>query len=107
MSLQRIAKQLAGEYGMPEETIQRIARDVLVHVERAVLETGSCVVRGFGSFRLQRRAPRPARNPRTGEPVLVPARDRIVFAQGADRIRAMESAQLETPSLEPTKETVR
>ena len=107
MSLQRIAKQLAAEYDMPEETMQRIARDVLGRVERTVLETGNCVVRGFGSFRLQRRAPRPARNPRTGEPVMVPARHRIVFAQGADRIRAMERADKNNAAAAATQEAAR
>ncbi|WP_420632743.1 HU family DNA-binding protein [Candidatus Palauibacter sp.] len=36
-------------------------------------------LRGFGTFKVRRRKPRTARNPRTGEPVEVPLRRAPVF----------------------------
>ena len=45
-------------------------------------------IRGFGSFDLHRRPPRIARNPKTGEPVNLPAKIAIHFKRGKDmRVR--------------------
>jgi len=45
-------------------------------------------IRGFGSFDLHRRPPRIARNPKTGEPVNLPAKIAIHFKPGKDlRVR--------------------
>jgi nucleoid DNA-binding protein len=44
---------------------------------------------GLGSFRPKRMRERMARNPRTGEPVLIPARVRATFTAGKDLLRAM------------------
>ena len=46
-------------------------------------------IRGFGSFTLTSRAPRTGRNPKTGEPVDVPAKYALHFKPGkelADRV---------------------
>ncbi len=41
-------------------------------------------LRGFGSFRLRHRQPRVGRNPRTGDPVQIPARKVPWFKAGKD-----------------------
>ena len=41
-------------------------------------------IRGFGSFDLHHRAPRVARNPRTGETVNSPAKTAVHFKPGKD-----------------------
>ena len=47
------------------------------------LETGEAVnIVGFGKFTIRRRAPREARNPRTGETVAIPARTVAAFKPG-------------------------
>ena len=43
-------------------------------VKRALAEGDSIELRGFGSFKVREQKARKARNPRTGEPVQVPAR---------------------------------
>jgi integration host factor subunit beta len=49
------------------------------------LATGQRIeIRGFGSFALNPRAARIARNPRTGEPVAVPARHVAHFKPGKE-----------------------
>ena len=48
----------------------KIAVDELLEAFTEELERGRSIeLRGFGTFYVRERAPRPARNPRTGEPV--------------------------------------
>lgn len=46
---------------------------------QALKEGDKVVVQGFGSFHVVMRKSKPARNPRTGVPVLIPPRRRIKF----------------------------
>ena len=49
----------------------------LIH---ATLVSGSDVkMSGFGNFNIRRKAPRPGRNPRTGEAILIKARNVVTF----------------------------
>jgi len=48
-------------------------------VKRAVASGNHIEIRGFGTFKVRRRKPRLARNPRTGEAVHVPSRAVPVF----------------------------
>lgn len=48
-------------------------------VKRAMQEDDHIEIRGFGTFKVQKRKSRMARNPRTGEPVKVPERMVPVF----------------------------
>ncbi len=41
-------------------------------------------IRGFGNFRLKKRRPRKARNPKTGEGVDVPTKSVVYFKVGKD-----------------------
>ena len=53
-------------------------------------------IRGFGSFSVRRRAAKEGRNPRTGQPVLVPSRRAPVFSPGKElkaRINGAAAAQ--------------
>ncbi len=50
--------------------------DGLLNAVKAALADGERIeIRGFGSFEVRHRKSRMARNPRTGEPVKVPARE--------------------------------
>lgn len=48
-------------------------------MRKALQEGDKVVVQGFGSFHVVMRKSKPARNPRTGEPVLIPPRRRVKF----------------------------
>ncbi len=56
------------------------------------LEAGERIeIRDFGSFEVRRRAPRKARNPKTGEVLIAPAKSAVHFKPGKgmkDRINA-------------------
>ncbi len=51
---------------------------------RALQEGDKVVVQGFGSFHVVMRKSKPARNPRTGEPVQIPPRRRVKFKMGKE-----------------------
>jgi len=54
--------------------------DAFLDAVKDALERGEGIeIRGFGTFKVRRREPRTACNPRTGEPVEVPARAAPVF----------------------------
>lgn len=66
------------------DTTQKGARAVVEatfeEIRKAAMEEGETVsIPGVGTFRAVERAARTARNPRTGEPVQVPARKALVF----------------------------
>ncbi len=48
-------------------------------IKQAVASGENIEIRGFGTFKVRRRKARMARNPRTGDPVAVPARAVPVF----------------------------
>ena len=58
--------------GLLIDAFLSVAKDALMRGDRIEL-------RGFGTFKVQHRTARTVRNPRTGEPVDVPARDVPVF----------------------------
>jgi integration host factor subunit beta len=49
---------------------------------RSLMENGRLELRNFGVFQVVESAPRKARNPRTGETVMVPSRRVVKFKMG-------------------------
>lgn len=59
--------------------------DGFLNAVKLALSNGDHIeIRGFGTFKVRDRKPRTARNPRTGEPVKVPARTVPVFKPSKD-----------------------
>jgi integration host factor subunit alpha len=48
-------------------------------VNEALVEGQDVKLSGFGNFAIRRKAPRPGRNPRTGEPIPIKARNVVTF----------------------------
>jgi nucleoid DNA-binding protein len=53
-------------------------------MRRALRDGDKVVVQGFGSFHVVVRKSKPARNPKTGEPVIIPSRRRVKFKMAKD-----------------------
>ncbi len=54
--------------------------EAFFEIVHAALVTGSDVkLSGFGNFNIRRKAPRPGRNPRTGESIPIKARNVVTF----------------------------
>ncbi len=66
-----------------------------IHVVIEALKEGESIeLRGFGTFKVQHRAARTARNPRTNEELQVPARNVPVFKPSKDFRSTIERARL-------------
>src|SRR5690349_22703894 len=48
-------------------------------VNEALVQGNEVKLSGFGNFAIRRKAPRPGRNPRTGEPIPIKARNVVTF----------------------------
>ena len=68
--------------------------DVFLDAVKDALERGEGLeIRGFGTFKMRHRKPRTARNPKTGEPVRVPARAVPVFQPLVTPARAGDAGE--------------
>jgi DNA-binding protein HU-beta len=80
-------QDLVAEVAVRLDVSRRIATDavdaVFAAITRAVAAGESVTVPGFGTFSRRLRAPRTARNPKTGARVAVPATSVAVFKPGA------------------------
>jgi integration host factor subunit beta len=57
---------------------------ILGEISTTLAKRGRAEIRGFGSFSINRRPERIGRNPKTGAPVEVPARDAPHFKPGKE-----------------------
>ena len=48
-------------------------------IQKTLLTGGDVKMSGFGNFNIRRKAPRPGRNPRTGESIPIKARNVVTF----------------------------
>jgi integration host factor subunit beta len=69
---------------LTREDIDEAVDIILEQISHALSAGQRIEIRGFGSFALNPRAARIARNPRTGEPVAVPARHVAHFKPGKE-----------------------
>lgn len=65
--------------GVTKKDCALVADAFLNAIKRALEDGENIEIRGFGTFKVKKRKSRMARNPRTGEPVEVPARMVPVF----------------------------
>ncbi|HMM37977.1 MAG TPA: HU family DNA-binding protein [Desulfovibrio sp.] len=78
----------------PNKAEAEAAYDAVLESLAGALREGQDVeLRPFGSFRVVERKARTGRNPRTGEPVAIPARRAVIFRAGAQ----MREAQRQGP----------
>lgn len=67
---------------VPSGDVELGVATILNAIERSLVSGGRVEIRGFGSFSTQKLPSRIARNPRTGLPVNVLPRRRVVFRAG-------------------------
>ncbi|MFN7054857.1 integration host factor subunit beta [Hyphomonas sp.] len=84
---QLIAK-LAEEYPhLRQEDVEKVVNVILDEIGDALARGDRVELRGFGAFSVRRREARKGRNPRTGEPVKVPAKA-VPFFKAGKELRA-------------------
>lgn len=82
MTKNDIAVQIAKEMDINQTDAKRVVQMVLDGITDVLASEGRFELRNFGIFEVVTRKPRKARNPRTGEEVMVPERKTISFKPG-------------------------
>jgi integration host factor beta subunit len=67
-----IVEQIAAGTGLTKTDTGMVVEGVLEALKEALITGETVEIRGFGTFKIKKRAARRARNPRTGEPVDIP-----------------------------------
>ena len=88
-----IVRTISEEIGLTQLKTKDIVQKTFDAIVDTLVEDGRIELRNFGVFEVKRRAPRKARNPRTGDKVFVPEKFVVTFKPGKDmqkRVRQLE-----------------
>ena len=81
-----LVEEVADAAGLTKRRAEIIVETLFGSIAEALRHGAKVELRGFGSFRLRRRAPHRGRNPRTGDRVDVPSRRVAYFTPGKELI---------------------
>jgi integration host factor subunit beta len=74
MTKAELVELIAAETGVSKKDTAVIVNMILENISRALESSDKVELRGFGSFKVKSRRSRTARNPRSGDSVMVPAK---------------------------------
>ena len=107
MTKKEIVKTISEEIGLTQLKTKEIVQKTFDEIVKTLVRDGRIELRNFGVFEVKRRAPRKARNPRTGDKVYVPAKNVVTFKPGKEmeeRVRQLDPANLPLMSSESEEE---
>lgn len=87
-----IVDQIAEGTGLTKIETKAVVDGFMTAVSRAMAAGDRIELRGFGTFSVQHRSARTARNPQTGEPVEIEARYVPVFKASREMRQAVDDA---------------
>ncbi len=93
MTKKEIVKTISEEIGLTQLKTKEIVQKTFDAIVETLVMDGRIELRNFGVFEVKRRAPRRARNPKTGDQVDVPAKYVVTFKPGKEmeaRVRELE-----------------
>ena len=93
MTKKEIVRTISEEIGLTQLKTKEIVQKTFNAIVDTLVADGRIELRNFGVFEVKRRARRKARNPRTGEKVLVPEKFVVTFKPGKEmekRVRELE-----------------
>ena len=93
MTKKEMIRRIAAELDINQVLAGKIVQSTLDTILDALATTVKVELRNFGVFKVKRRAPRKARNPKTNEEVPVPARNVICFRPGKNVAAMIVSRQ--------------
>ena len=89
-----IVTSISRDLGLTHKETKSIVQKVLDGVVQALVDGGRVELRKFGVFEVKRRKSREARNPKTGEKVMVPERLSVTFKPGLIMQQRVESSRV-------------
>ena len=100
MTKKDIVKTISWDTGLTQLQVKEIVQRTFDEIIEALVSEGKIELRNFGVFKVTKRAARPARNPRTGDPVHVPAKCVVTFKAGKEmeeRVRQLDQVPWTPP----------
>jgi integration host factor subunit beta len=100
-----IVRTISEEIGLTQLKTKEIVQKTFDAIVETLVEDGRIELRNFGVFEVKRRAPRKARNPRTGDKVEVPEKFVVTFKPGKEmeeRVRELERQAAARKAVEET-----
>jgi integration host factor subunit beta len=88
-----IVRTISEDIGLTQLKTKEIVQKTFDAIVRTLVEDRRIELRNFGVFEVKRRAPRKARNPRTGDDVFVPEKFVVTFKPGKEmekKVRELE-----------------
>jgi nucleoid DNA-binding protein len=79
-----IVKKISEDIGLTQLKTKDIVQRTLDAIIHTLVSEGRIELRNFGVFEVKRRAPRKARNPRSGAAVYVPSKNVVTFKPGKE-----------------------
>jgi integration host factor subunit beta len=95
-----IVRTIAEEIDLPQFRTRVLVQRTFEALIEALVRDGRVELRNFGVFQIKTREARLARNPRTGEPVPVEAKNVVSFKPGKEmeaRVREYKGSQVAQP----------
>ena len=80
MTKKQLIERAAKESGMTKKTLNEAYDALLKAIEDTLVEGEGVQISGFGGFAVKAQSARTRRNPRTNEPVEIPASRRLTFS---------------------------
>ncbi len=82
MNKSELVSKVAEKSGLTKKDTERAINSFIEVVQESLAQGEPVVILGFGTFSVRDRAAREGRNPRTGEPIQIPAGKMPVFKPG-------------------------
>ena len=101
MTKKDIVRTIAEEIDLPQFRTRVLVQRTFEALIEALVRDGRVELRNFGVFQIKQREARLARNPRTGEPVPVQAKNVVTFKPGKEmeeRVRDYRAAAASEPT---------
>jgi integration host factor subunit beta len=92
-----IVKKISEDINLTQLKTKDIVQRTLDAIIQTLVSEGRIELRNFGVFEVKQRAPRKARNPRTGDKVYVPSKNVVTFKPGKEMeelVRKIDPAKL-------------
>ena len=90
MNLSALVQAVAVNAGVKEHEAGQVVSAMLQALTMRLKSGHSVKLAGFGSFNVRERAQRPGRNPKTGEPIVITKRKKVVFTPGGQITKGLK-----------------
>lgn len=90
MNRRELVQSLVEETGLPKNVVRAVVNALPTVVAKGILREGESIsMKGFGSFVPWQQSERLARNPKTGEEVMITPRVSVKFKAGSDLLKEL------------------